>query len=132
MGWLQYTYTVDGPKAAERALTLARSMHWASAFSVEVAARIIPSARLRRKRLQLGEVTRELGRISACSGVLEQSDDWAYWSDAVALLATLCDERLRERSSALAQDLRVREVIAHLRSPKELDLLNPHRGDLGG
>jgi len=51
-----------------------------------VAARIIPSARLRRKRLQLGEVTRELSRISVSSGVLQQSDACAYWPDAVALL----------------------------------------------
>jgi N-acetylglucosaminyl-diphospho-decaprenol L-rhamnosyltransferase len=87
MGWLQYTYTVRGPKAAERAWTLARSIHRASAFSVEMAARIIPSARLRRKRLQLAEVTRELSRISVSSGVLQQSDACAYWPDAVALLS---------------------------------------------
>lgn len=86
MGWLQYTYSVDGPKAAERAWRLACATRWASGRSVDVAARIIPSARLRRKRLQLGEVTRELSRISVSSGVLQQSDACAYWPDAVALL----------------------------------------------
>ena len=86
MGWLQYTYVVSGSKAAARAWRLARTTHRATVFSVEMAARIIPSARLRRKRLQLHEVTGELSRISASSGVLKQSDAWAYWPDAVALL----------------------------------------------
>jgi N-acetylglucosaminyl-diphospho-decaprenol L-rhamnosyltransferase len=87
MGWLQYTYNVNGAKGAERAWRLARAMRRATACSVEVAARMIPSARLRRKRLQLGEVARELSRIRASSGVLAQSDARAYWPDAVALLS---------------------------------------------
>jgi GT2 family glycosyltransferase len=87
MGLLQYTHAVHGPRAAARAWALSRGVRTASERSVGLAARALPSARLRRKSLELDEVTRELSRIRATAGVLEQSDACAYWPEAVALLS---------------------------------------------
>lgn len=87
MGSLQYTHSVQGARAAEHAWRLARGIQTVTASSVGVAARTFSSARLRRKRVQLVEVTEELRKISASSGVLQQSDACAYWPDAVALLS---------------------------------------------
>jgi GT2 family glycosyltransferase len=89
MSWLQYTHSVRGPEAAARAWTLARRTNTAITRLVNLASRVIPSARLRRKRLQLDEVTQELSRIRARSGVLEQSDTREYWPDAVMLLSAV-------------------------------------------
>ncbi len=86
MGWLQYLHAARGPDAARRAWMLAHCMHAAITRSVEGLVRIAPSARVRRKSLQLREVTQALDSIRASSGVLEQSDGCAYWPDAVALL----------------------------------------------
>jgi N-acetylglucosaminyl-diphospho-decaprenol L-rhamnosyltransferase len=86
MGWLQYVHTAHGPMVAARAWKLARAMHTAVTRFVDITARIVPSARLRRKSLQLREVTQTLEAIRASSGVLEQSDSHAYWPDAVAAL----------------------------------------------
>jgi hypothetical protein len=86
LGWLQYVHNVHGPSAAARAWRLAGGLQTAIARSVGVAARIAPSARLRRKDLQLEEVNRELRAICSRSGVLGHSDGRAYWPDAVALL----------------------------------------------
>jgi N-acetylglucosaminyl-diphospho-decaprenol L-rhamnosyltransferase len=85
MGWLQYVHTAYGPTVAARAWKLARVMHTAVMRSVDGVARIASSTRVCRKSLQLKEVTQELNKICASSGVLEQSDDNAYWPDAVAL-----------------------------------------------
>ncbi len=86
MGALQYTYAVRGARTAKHAWRLARATQTVTTFSVGVAERALSSARLHRKRVQLVEVTEELRRISASSGVLEQSDACAYWPDVVPLL----------------------------------------------
>lgn len=86
VGLLQYTHAVHGPSAAGRAWRLAHGIYAASMCAVGAAARIVPSARLRRKRAQLGAVMRELSSIGASAGVLKRSDDHAYWPDAVPLL----------------------------------------------
>jgi GT2 family glycosyltransferase len=86
MGWLQYVHITHGPTVAARAWKLARIAHAAVVRSVDSAARIVPSTRVRRKSIQLREVTQELNKICASLGVIEQSDDNAYWPDAVALI----------------------------------------------
>lgn len=86
MGWIQYVHTVRGPDAAARAWKLAHTLHTAVMRSVDGVARITSSTRVHRKSLQLKEVTQELNKICASSGVLEQSDAHAYWPDAVAVL----------------------------------------------
>ncbi len=86
MGWLQYMHTAHGAQTAARAWKLAREMHTVVTRFVNTTVRIVPSARLRRKSLQLREVTQELETIRASSGVLDQSDAHAYWPDAVAVL----------------------------------------------
>jgi GT2 family glycosyltransferase len=85
MGWLQYVHTAHGPTVAARAWKLAHLTHSAVMRSVDGVSLIASSTRVRRKSLQLKEVTQELNKICAASGVLEQSDDVAYWPDAVAL-----------------------------------------------
>jgi len=87
IGWIQYRHTVYGRDAATRTWKLAHRIYAAITRSVECIARAAPSARLRRKSLQLKEVTQELERICASSGVLEQSDHYGYWPDAVAVLS---------------------------------------------
>lgn len=86
MGWIQYMHTVRGPDAAARAWKLAHAINVAIMRSVGGAARVAPSVRLRRKDMQLKEVMQTLKGICASSGTLEQSDDHAYWPDAVAVL----------------------------------------------
>ena len=86
MGWLQYTYTVRGPRAAAHAWKLVRGVHGGIMRTVTVASRIIPSRRLGRKSLQLREVSWELTSIAECSGILPQSDGSRYWTEAVALM----------------------------------------------
>ncbi len=95
MGWLQYTCTVRGPDVAVRAWRLLRSGHALIMHTVDVASRIVPSRRLRRKSLQLQEVAQELKSIRAGSGVLAQSDDCGYWTDAVALMNGTSSRRVR-------------------------------------
>ncbi len=87
LGWVQYRYAVCGRDAAMRTWLLARRTHAAITRSAESTARIAPSARLRRKSLQLREVMQELELICRASGKLEQSDEHGYWPDAVAVLA---------------------------------------------
>jgi N-acetylglucosaminyl-diphospho-decaprenol L-rhamnosyltransferase len=87
LGWIQYQAATRSRHAAARSWRLLHVVYSAAALSVELAARILPSARLRRKRLQLGEVANELERICDSSGVLQQSDGQRYWPDAVAVLS---------------------------------------------
>jgi GT2 family glycosyltransferase len=89
MSWLQYTHGVRGPEAAARAWTVARRTHTAITGLVNLTSRVVPSARLRRKSLQLSEVSQELSCIRARAGTLEQSDTRKYWPDAVALLSAV-------------------------------------------
>ena len=86
MGWLQYTYGAYGPTVAMRASRLASRIHAVSAHSVALAGRLVPASRLRRKALQLEEITQELAQISLHGGSLPQSDETRYWPDVVALL----------------------------------------------
>jgi hypothetical protein len=86
MSLLQYTYATRGPIAAARAWEITRRTHAAITRSVTVTSHIVPLARLRRKSLELREVTEELARIRTCSGLLDQSDGWQYWPEAVALV----------------------------------------------
>jgi GT2 family glycosyltransferase len=86
IGWIQYRYSVYGRDAATRTWKLERWTQAVITRAVEWVVRIAPAARMRRKALQLREVTQELERICAASGVLEQSDEYAYWPDAVAVL----------------------------------------------
>jgi N-acetylglucosaminyl-diphospho-decaprenol L-rhamnosyltransferase len=86
MGWLQYTHGAYGPAVAIRASRLARRMHTALDRSVGLAARFVPWTRLRRKALQLEEMSQELARISQQSGRLERSDECEYWPDAITLI----------------------------------------------
>jgi len=86
MGWLQYTYSAYGPAVAGRASRLASRMHSTVTHTVGLAARLVPSTRLRRKALQLEGITQELVRTSVHSGRLAQSDACEYWPDAVTLI----------------------------------------------
>ncbi len=86
MGWLQYTYVTRGPATAAHAARLALHIHATAARLVSLLAKVLPRARVRRKALQLQEVTEELQRISLHAGRLEQSDDFAYWPDATRLI----------------------------------------------
>jgi glycosyltransferase involved in cell wall biosynthesis len=87
LGWIQYESRARGRDAAIRSWSLLHAVHTAAARSIGHTSRIIPSARLRRKSLQLGGVEQELEQICASSGVLRQSDEQGYWPDAVALLS---------------------------------------------
>jgi GT2 family glycosyltransferase len=89
MGWIQYLTRVGGPDAAGRSWRLMRHVNTAVARSVWLLARVFPSTRLRRKSLQLAEVSQELQGICESSGVLEQSDGHEYWPEAVAVLREL-------------------------------------------
>lgn len=86
IGWIQYRHAVCGRDAARRSWRLTRRTQAATARSVESIARIAPSSRLRRKSLQLKEVTQQLELICRSAGKLEQSDEHRYWPDAVAVL----------------------------------------------
>jgi N-acetylglucosaminyl-diphospho-decaprenol L-rhamnosyltransferase len=83
LGWIQYQSNVYGRDAAIRSWNLFKLVHGAVTRPVGWAARVIPSARFRRKSDQLRELAKELGRISASQGVLERSDESRYWPDAV-------------------------------------------------
>lgn len=86
MGWVEYRSSTCGRGAATRSWILARRIHAVITRTMRCIARVIPSARLHRKSLQLTEVAHELEKIRASSGVLQQSDAHRYWPNAVAVL----------------------------------------------
>jgi N-acetylglucosaminyl-diphospho-decaprenol L-rhamnosyltransferase len=74
LGWIQYQHAVGGRCTAVRSWRLLRGVHAAATTTVERAARVHPSSRLRRKSLQMREVLQEMEQIRASCGVLPQSD----------------------------------------------------------